>query len=101
MGSFSSDEAGKSDRTQELTWALMDELITDAEMSELEEMLRTDKSARDGYVRCMQLHADLATHFAPPSDSQSAGKQLTPILGFLGTDASLTGLESPKSDTAR
>ena len=108
MSSFSSDSAsgeqaddsGKLDRTHELTWALLDESITDAEMTELEQLLRTDNTARESYTRCMQLHAELAWHFTPPAKGTSLPKG-TPILGFLSADVLTTGIESPTTGETR
>jgi hypothetical protein len=108
MSSFSSDSAsgeqaedsGKLDRTHELTWALLDESITDAELSELEQLLRTDKTARESYTRCMQLHAELAWHFAPPAKDASVPKGV-PILGFLNADVPMTGIDSPTTGETR
>jgi hypothetical protein len=108
MNTFSSDSAsgeqaddsGKVDRTHELTWALIDESITDAEMSELEELLRTDTTARESYTRCMQLHAELAWHFTSPA-KRAPVKKSTPILGFLSPDVLTTGIDSPTTGETR
>ena len=108
MGSFTSDsansgpneESGKLDRAHELTWALLDEQITDAEMSELENLLRTDKKSLESYIRCMQLHADLATHFVPPGKNAPTSKA-TPILSFLNSTTPLTGVDSPTTEGTR
>jgi hypothetical protein len=86
------DDAGPIPRVHELTWALVDEQITDAQMEELEALLLGDSIARDAYIRCMQLHADLAMEFQKPT--QPATKS-TPVLGFLGEAASLSGLDLP------
>jgi hypothetical protein len=96
------DDSSKLDRTHELTWALLDEQITDAEMSELDLLLRTDGTARESYVRCMQLHADLASRFAPREKTPStAGTKATQILGFLKMDTPFTGVDAPTADGAR
>jgi hypothetical protein len=108
MSSFSSDSAsgeqagdpGALDRTRELTWALLDEHITDAEMTELQQLLRTDKTARESYVRCVQLHAELAWHFTRPAKGASVAKG-TPILGFLSPDVLTTGIDSPTTGEMR
>lgn len=72
------------DRVHELTWALLDEHISDEEMAELESRLLADNTARDSYLRYAQMHADLATHFATPTEQREASKTATPVLGFLG-----------------
>ena len=52
------------DRVQELTWALLDEQITDDEMMLLETLLLADEAARRRYLECVQLHTDLLAHYA-------------------------------------
>jgi hypothetical protein len=95
------DADSKLDRTHELTWALLDEQISDAEMSELDLLLRTEGTARDSYIRCMQLHAELASHFAPPAKSSPSSTTIaTPILGFLNMETPFTGVDSPTADGA-
>ena len=87
------DDAGPIPRVHELTWALVDESITDAQMEELEALLLDDSVARNAYVRCIQLHADLSTEFKKPTKPASKS---TPVLGFLGEGASLSGLDLPQ-----
>ena len=70
------------ERVQELTWALVDDQLDADEMRLLETLLISDDRARDTYVHCVQLHADLMGHFAPASAPTAAGK--SPILSFLG-----------------
>lgn len=48
---------------QELTWALIDEQATDSQVRRLEELLLEDREARQVYVMCMQMHADLHYFF--------------------------------------
>lgn len=83
-------------RVHDLTWALVDEQITDEQMTELEALLLGDTIARDAYIRCIQLHADLTTEYQKPSEK---AKKSTPVLGFLG-DASLSGLNLPQAKDA-
>jgi hypothetical protein len=95
-------ESGEFDRTQELTWALLDERITDVEVRELENLLRTDKKALEIYARCMQLHADLACHFAPPAKNASAKLPPgLPIFGLLNSEIPSLGADSPTTGEAR
>ena len=49
------------DEVQELVWALVDDQATEAEIHRLEELLLESDEARQTYVMCMQMHADL--HF--------------------------------------
>jgi hypothetical protein len=44
---------------QELAWAMIDEQATDKQVRRLEELLLQSAAARQTYVECMQLHADL------------------------------------------
>ena len=78
------DDLGPIGRVHELTWALLDEQITEAEMIELEGFLRDDKTARDAYVRCVQMHVDLTLQFNPQAVPQFTppGAKM-PILGML------------------
>src|SRR5262245_30023115 len=71
------------ERVQELTWALVDEQISDDEMRLLDNLLLSDDEARQTYVDCVQLHTDLMYHFREPSEKNSprTGKSL--VLGFL------------------
>ena len=50
-----------ADEVQELVWAVVDDLATEEQMRRLEELLLDDSEARNIYVTCMQMHADL--HF--------------------------------------
>jgi hypothetical protein len=80
------DDRVVSDRVQELTWALLDEEINDDEFRLLENLLLSDDKCRDSYIGCVQLHADLLTHFAAPKTKVSAKSgSSSPILGFLPT----------------
>jgi hypothetical protein len=93
------DAAERFDRTQELTWALLDDCINGEEFAELEDRLLTEDAARKSYLDCIHLHSDLTQHFAARgNDSTPARLTKTPILGFLGSDSGpLTGLNMPKS----
>ena len=81
------DDRVISERIQELTWALLDEQITDDEFGLLDNLLLSDDKARQSYVGCVQLHADLMAHFADPAKKKTA--KGTQVLGFLGGDSSL------------
>ena len=89
--SSSSDDRVISERIQELTWALLDEQISDDEFVLLDNLLLSDEKARQSYVGCVQLHAELMTHFAEPAGKKTATG--TQVLGFLSGDSSL-GLPS-------
>jgi hypothetical protein len=71
------------ERVEELTWALVDEQISDDEFRLLDTLLLSDNAARGTYIDCMQLHTDLTLHFTEQqAKSQPDGK--SPVLGFLG-----------------
>jgi hypothetical protein len=44
---------------QELAWAIVDEQATDRQVRRLEELLLDNADARQIYISCMQMHADL------------------------------------------
>ncbi len=44
---------------QELTWAMIDDQASETEVSRLEDLLLENDEARQTYVLCMQMHADL------------------------------------------
>ena len=62
------------DRVQELAWALIDERISNGEKAWLDEALCRSEEARRTYLHCIQLHADLAAHFAPPAPAQNQSR---------------------------
>jgi hypothetical protein len=88
--SSNADERVISERVQELTWALLDEQISDDEFVLLDSLLLSDEKARQSYVGCVQLHAELLAHFADPAKKTANGTQ---VLGFLSGESSL-GLPS-------
>jgi hypothetical protein len=94
------DDSVISDRVQELTWALLDEQINDDEFMLLDNLLLADDKARDTYLGCTRLHADLMAHFAVPAGAAGGkaggGSQ---ILGFLNSNVGL-GLQSPSTEEA-
>jgi hypothetical protein len=93
-----STASGPIERVHQLSWSLFDELITDEEMVELEGLLLNDSTARDAYIRCVQLHADLTSHYAEPAKTSGATSK-TPILGFL--NEGMTQFGTPTADDAR
>jgi hypothetical protein len=71
------------DRVQELTWALIDDQISEDEMQLLDSLLLSDEAARDTYIGCVQMHTDLLAHYADDVKRPFPGGKL-PVLGFLG-----------------
>lgn len=88
-------EAHVLDRVQELTWALLDQQISDDELSLLDTLLLTGDSARNRYLECIQLHTDLLGHFDQKSPAANMGGADSPVLSFLGP--SPAGLEFPST----
>lgn len=74
------------DRTDELSSLLVDDVIGDAELRELNQLLEQDAAARERYVANVQLHCDLMEHFGgKPEEAAKAGAP--PILSMLGGEA--------------
>ncbi|MEN6452573.1 MAG: hypothetical protein ABFC96_18945 [Thermoguttaceae bacterium] len=69
-----------SDEVQELVWALVDDAATDEQVRRLEELLLENQEARQIYVTCMQMHADLQCLLGakPPKLTAPGGKPTTP-----------------------
>ena len=103
MGQFSDDfndgnEGQPLDRVHELSWALLDDHISDEGRAELENLLLNDPNARESYSRCAQLHAELASFFAPPVRATDKAGSRSPILGFLAEGTMPFG--TPATDDA-
>jgi hypothetical protein len=69
-----------AERVQELSWAALDDLITDDELHLLDNLLLSDNEAVESYCDCVQLHVDLLAHFA--SDSAVGASRDTSPFGF-------------------
>jgi hypothetical protein len=94
-------DAAEQSQVQALTWALLDERITGEEMALLDHLLRSSAAARDVYMRCVQLHADLSGHFAAfavPAPASATAR--SPVLGFLCTGTMPLELQTPSADEA-
>jgi hypothetical protein len=76
------DDATVRERVQELTWALLDEAISEDEKSLLDTLLLSDDKARRCYLECVTLHADLMTHFSEKPTGAAAST--SGVLSFLG-----------------
>jgi hypothetical protein len=90
----SNDDHEALDRVQELTWALLDEQITSDEKSLLENALLSDAQARQTYVDCVQLQADLISHFAGDAAPPASALSKSPVLGYLNAGMPPIGLPS-------
>jgi hypothetical protein len=91
--------ASNLDRVEELTWAMLDDQISEHEFEQLNRTLLSDNKSRDSYLQCVQLHADLMAHFAetPCVAKRATG---TTILGMLNADNPSLGLQSPAAGEA-
>lgn len=84
------------ERVQELTWALVDEQISDDEMALLDNLLLSDDQARKRYVECVQLHSELMAHFATEAPGKCTSK--SPVLGFLNAGTPPLCFEFPPAE---
>jgi hypothetical protein len=84
------------DRVRDLTWALVDEQISDDEFAQLNSTLLRDDKSRETYLNCIRLHADLMAHFAAPSERSGKSSGM-PILGL---DMPGLGFQSPSPEEA-
>jgi hypothetical protein len=82
------------ERVQELTWALLDDNISDDEMSLLDTLLLTGDDARNRYIECVQMHTDLMAHYAAPGKSGSTNGPA--VLSLLKSGSSSLGAQSPE-----
>jgi len=81
------------ERVQELSWALLDEQITDDELGLLDTLLLSDDNARRTYLECVQLHTGLLARFSAPGQSAAvAAPAKSPVLGFLNAGLPPVGL---------
>ena len=95
------DDGVVRDRVRELTWDLLDEQISNDEFRLLENLLLSDRKARDTYLGCVQLQADLMSHFAGTAvaaDSRVAAKPA--VLAFLDADLPPFGFPTPSAGEA-
>ncbi len=85
------------ERVQELTWALLDETITDDEKSLLDTLLLTGDAARTRYLECVQMHTDLMFHFAEPAKTVAKSGSQATVLSFLNAGAATLDMPSPRT----
>ena len=76
------------ERVRELTWALVDDHIEDADWTELQKLLTDSPESRLAYLEAMQLHTDLLYRFKDQQDDGSI-KQETTVLSFLGDSGTM------------
>jgi hypothetical protein len=68
------------ERIQKLTWALLDEQITDDEVSLLDKLLLSDGQARKCYIECVQLHYLTASYFTSVIETTPKCTATSPVL---------------------
>jgi hypothetical protein len=91
-----------ADPVATLSWAMLDDQITEDEVGLLDSLLLSDKAARDSYVKCVQLHTDLLFHFQDRQQpATTAAAKTSPVLGFLGDMAQPFGVQPPKAEDSR
>jgi hypothetical protein len=65
-----------TEEVQDLVWALVDNRASDRQVRRLEELLAESDAARQTYVHCVQMHADLHLLLggkrAPPTVPEAA-----------------------------
>jgi len=81
MSSTEKQTESLDDEVQELVWALVDDHATDEQVRRLEQMLLNSGEAREIYIKCMKLHADLHTFFR--AENEGAAKPIAPIIDSL------------------
>ena len=79
------------EEAERLIWALLDEQINESDIKHLESLIQENQAVRNRYLQCVQIHADLYSHFRPAT-SQTAGtgpNTQSPVLETLLSDLSL------------
>ena len=71
-------------QAEEMIWSLLDNNLSGADFSRLEELIRDNAQVRDRYFECVQLHTDLASHFGKTTRSNALDGPDSPVLGSLG-----------------
>lgn len=69
------------EEVQDLSWSLLDEVISDNEFARLEQVLLDEEEARRTYLDCVQLHVDLLRFYGEEPEAASVGGRS--VLGFL------------------
>ena len=87
-------DAPVRERVRELTWAAIDEVATDDDISLLDSLLLSDDEAVEDYVGCVQLHVDLLAHFA--TGLGSATEPSKSAFGFLNGGSLPLGIDEPQ-----
>ncbi len=93
-------ESSFVDEVQQLTWGLLDEQLSDDEITRLEQLVCKHDEARQAYVCCVQMEIDLKDHFANQSETNQAevkgeASKKSPVLGFLNDGDSPIGMMPP------
>ena len=89
---------GLLQEAERLIWAMLDEQLTDADLVQLETLLKEHDQVRQRYLDCVQIHGDLHQHFAGTPDVQTPPQSKSPILGSLGDLRPDSGTLPPVSE---
>ena len=70
---------------EKLTWAMLDDDLSETGQRQLEQLLCDSDAARKDYIGCIQLHVDLQDYFAEekPANTPPSTPPRSPVLGFL------------------
>ena len=71
-------------QAEKMIWSLLDNNLSGADFSRLEELIRDNPQVRNRYFECVQLHTDLASHFGKATQSNALNGPDSPVLGSLG-----------------
>jgi hypothetical protein len=92
----------QADPVEALTWALLDDQITQDEIGLLDTLLLSDEAARGSYLECVQLHTDLLFHFSEQEKVGGGSAAMkSPVLGFLSEGALPFGVQPPNAEDSR
>jgi hypothetical protein len=88
-------------QAEEMTWSLLDDNLSPAEVPRLEKMIEDNGEVRARYLECVQLHADLTGHFAGDAELNAPNLPAStdsPVLGSLGDAAPGVDAGPPVTD---
>tara|TARA_R110002167_G_scaffold78274_1_gene216779 strand:- start:427 stop:729 length:303 start_codon:yes stop_codon:yes gene_type:complete len=70
------------DNAEELSWKMLDNNISDADLQRLEHLLENDADCRQRYLDCVKLHGELNAFFNSASQEPESSR-CGPSLGML------------------
>ncbi|WP_372718319.1 hypothetical protein [Novipirellula sp.] len=69
------------DKIEELSWKMLDNNISDADLQRLEHLLQNDADCRQRYLDCVKLHGELNAFFNSAPQAPEASRR-GPALGM-------------------